>query len=430
MKVVVLGAGYVGCVSGACLAKLGHRVQLVDIDSAKVEAIRQGQSPVAEPGLEELLCEGLTAGRLTASLPSESAFDETDIAMVCVATPSATSGGVDTSALGRALQALGKAAARRQRSLVVAIRSTVIPAQLRSSFDGLPARQRGLLHLVANPEFLREASAIADFERPPFIVLGSDSTDAIEAVARLYSTLGAPVFRTTLELAFLVKYASNAFHALKVSFANEIGALAVAAGADPVELMGLFCQDQSLNISSRYLRPGFAFGGSCLPKDTRALLAAGRVQGLGLPLLEGVLESNEATIDRAAKEVIDLGVGVVAVLGLSFKVASDDLRESPYLALCARLHRTGISLRIYDPDVDLSRLIGANRAFLHQSLPELPRLLASSFEDAVNGAGAVVVFKPLIEASQAGLLRRRGVSVLDFENVLASYRSSLEPSTA
>lgn len=400
MRVVIIGAGYVGCVSGACMAKLGHEVTVVDIDTFKVGELQAGRSPVLEPGLDELVKDMAAAGRLKATLPNDAVFQQAEVAVVCVSTPSLKAGGVDTRPMQRAINALAKSMAGQP--LTVVVRSTIAPSRLRSLMKELPKTMR----VVVNPEFLREATAIKDFEKPPFVLIGGDDAEAVETAAALYQGMDVALHKVSIESALLVKYASNAYHAVKISFANEMGAIASSMGADPVAVMKLFCEDRILNVSPAYLRPGFAFGGSCLPKDVRALVALGRECAEPLPMMRGVLESNRERIDRAAQNIVASGVRHVAMIGLSFKLNSDDMRESPYLLLASQLGAQGIALKIYDPDVDVHRLVGASRAYATELLPTLMQLLVKTPEEAFEGAEAVVLCKRLLRKPLPPKLKR------------------------
>ncbi|MCC6129679.1 MAG: UDP-glucose/GDP-mannose dehydrogenase family protein [Acidobacteria bacterium] len=393
MKVTVIGAGYVGCVSAACLARLGHDVTVVDLDPWKITEISAGRSPILEPGLDDLLSSMVRGGKLRALPPADEVLSAGDVAVVCVSTPSLLAGGVDTRPMQRAIRSLAKACATRSEPLVVTVRSTIAPEKLRQIIASSPPK----LKFVVNPEFLRETTAIHDFEHPPFVLLGGDDPDVVATAAQLFAGIDAPAYKVDIETALLVKYASNAYHALKIAFANEIGAIAEAAGADPLAVMRIFAEDRILNISPAYLRPGFAFGGSCLPKDVRALVSLGREYSQPLPVMRGVIESNQQRIDRMADAIISSGAKNAAVLGLSFKKGTDDLRESPYLLLASKLDGAGIALRIFDPDVSPVRRVGANRTYATEILPDLPRLLTGSLEEALAGADSIVLCKRLLD---------------------------------
>jgi GDP-mannose 6-dehydrogenase len=417
MKLVVIGAGYVGCVSAACLAKLGHDVVVVDTDSFKVGELLAGRSPVVEPGLNALIAAMVSAGRLRAALPSDELLLAATVAIVCVSTPSLKAGDVDTRPVQRVFGAIERVVPLRSSPLVVIVRSTIVPSKLREITGGLGSDVARNLRIVVNPEFLRETSAIADFEHPPFVLLGSDDPKAIEVVAELYAKINAPLYKLDIETALLVKYASNAYHAMKIAFANEMATVTEAVGGDPRTVMSIFIEDRILNVSSAYLRPGFAFGGSCLPKDVRALLALGKASGESLPLLRGVLDSNRCRIERAADIIAATGPRRLAMLGISFKCGTDDLRESPYLMLARQLVHRGIVIRIYDPDIDADRLVGANRQYALEQLPELLQMLVGCVDVALESADAVVLCKRLLDHAALARLTE-AIRVFDLEYLL------------
>jgi GDP-mannose 6-dehydrogenase len=415
MNVTVIGAGYVGCVSAACLAKLGHDVTVVDTDRFKVDELRAGKSPVLEPGLADLVELVVASKKLLASRSSDESLLAADVVIVCVSTPSLKAGGVDARPLQRVLASIGQAVSARQSPLVVIVRSTVAPDRLRQLEAALPAGAKQSIRLVANPEFLRETTAIADFEKPPFILIGGDNDEAVAKTAALYAGIDAPVHKVSLESALLVKYASNAFHALKIAFANEIATVARAMGADPRNVMSIFAEDRILNISPAYLRPGFAFGGSCLPKDVRALVALGRENSEPLLLLRSVLESNRLRIETTADAVAASGAAKVAILGLSFKRGTDDVRESPYVLLAELLVGRGMAVRIFDEDVDIERTVGANRQYLAEHLPGLTQMMCASVDEAAAEADALVICKRVLPKPDLQRLATRFEKVFDLE---------------
>jgi GDP-mannose 6-dehydrogenase len=418
MNVTVIGAGYVGCVSAACLARIGHDVVVVDTDPFKIDELRAGKSPVLEPGLDELIWAGVQGGKLTAGPPSDASVLSADVVVICVSTPSLKAGGVDTRPLQRVLSSIGQALKGRREPLTVVVRSTVAPNRLRQLMAALPEEMRNSIRLVANPEFLRETTAIADFEKPPFILVGGDEESSVAKTASLYEGVDAPVHKVSLESALLVKYASNAYHALKIAFANEIATVARAVGADPRSVMSVFAEDSILNISRAYLRPGFAFGGSCLPKDVRALVALGRENSEPLLLLRSVLESNRLRIETAADEIAASGATQVALLGLSFKKGTDDVRESPYVLLAELLVGRGLTVRIFDPEVDLERTVGANRQYLAEHLPGLAQMMCRTAHEALESADALVLCKRLLDRAELQREAARFSRVFDLEYLL------------
>jgi GDP-mannose 6-dehydrogenase len=396
MQISVFGLGYVGAVTAASLAADGHEVVGVDVNAAKVDLINAGDSPIGEAGLAELIAAGVKGGRLRATTRARDAVAATAVSFVCVGTPSAPNGSLDTSYVARVAAEIGEALRDSEAFHTVVVRSTLLPGSTEGivlpAIERTSGKQAGRgFGLAYNPEFLREGSAVADFLRPPKTVIGELDARAGDTVAGLFAALDAPLVRTQIRTAELVKYADNAFHALKVAFANEIGALCHEEGIDSHRLMDIFCLDTKLNISPAYLRPGFAFGGSCLPKDLRALTHRARTRDVAAPVLEAVLASNEAHKRRALEMVRATGMKRVAVLGFSFKDGTDDLRESPTVELVETLLGKGYDIRVYDHNVSLQRLIGANKAYIEQEIPHLSSLLASSLDGAVEGAEVVVV---------------------------------------
>jgi GDP-mannose 6-dehydrogenase len=399
MKVAVLGLGYVGTVTAACLAANGHDVWGVDVDAAKVSDIRGGGSPVAEPGLDALVAQAVSAGTLHATTSCTDALDGAEVSLVCVGTPSTVRGATDLSYIRNAVAEIARALrivsppASRHHSVV--IRSTVPPGTVEDVVvPTLTADLAGTditIGAAMCPEFLREGSGVADFYSSPFLVLGTADPGVAEAVTRLLAFLDQPVRVVDVRIAEALKYACNAFHATKVSFANEIARLFRLLGVDSREVMSLFCEDSVLNISPSYLRPGFAFGGSCLPKDLRSLLQLARVSSVDMPLLTGTLATNDLVINEAVDRVLARDARTVALLGLSFKMNTDDLRESPNVELAERLIGKGFQVRIYDPVVNPVRLVGANRRHVESKLPHLERLLADEPGQALHGADIGIV---------------------------------------
>jgi GDP-mannose 6-dehydrogenase len=399
MKVAVVGLGYVGTVTAACMAAKGHDVWGVDVDAAKVHEIRAGHSPVAEPGLDILVAQGLANGTLHATTSCADALDRTDVSVVCVGTPSTAQGATDLSHVRRAVdhivEALRIATPPTSGHHSVVIRSTVPPGTVEDFI--LPELTRSLAETEITvgaamcPEFLREGSGIADFFAAPLVVIGASDPRVIEAVTEVFGFLDQPARVVDIRVAEALKYACNAFHATKVSFTNELSRLFRLLGVDSREVMSLFCEDSALNISSAYLRPGFAFGGSCLPKDLRSLLHLARVNSAHVPLLAGTLATNEIVISEVVDRVIAFGLPGVTLLGLSFKANTDDLRESPNVELAERLIGKGFDVRIYDPVVNPDRLVGANRRYIESKLPHLGRLLVRDPGEALDGADVAVV---------------------------------------
>jgi GDP-mannose 6-dehydrogenase len=396
MDVVVVGLGYVGAVTSACLADMGHTVVGVDVDRQKVEEIEAGRSPIVEPRLEELVAAGRKTERLQVTTDLAGALGACDLVMVCVGTPARSDGTVNLEHVERVSAEIGRELARADKFIAVVYRSTVPPGtvdgQLRPVLERESSRRADEDFGVAMaPEFLREGSGVADFFDPPFIVAGVRDQRTQGIITELFAGLERPAHALAIEQAESLKYACNAFHALKITFANEVGRLLGAVGVDAREVMRVFCEDGTLNISTAYLRPGFAFGGSCLPKDMRALMHVARVHDVDTPVLTGILRSNESHLRLAVRRVLDADAREVALLGLSFKPETDDLRESPYVELAETLVGKGVRLRIYDPIVNPERLIGANRRYIESHLPHLQEMLVSTPDAALNGARVAVV---------------------------------------
>lgn len=396
MDVSVFGLGYVGCVTAACLASQGHKVVGVDVNADKVLAINNGQSPIMEPGLDRLIHASVNVGNLSATQDAAEAVSHADVSLICVGTPSSPNGSLNLEYVERVCVQIGSALAAINTYRVVVLRSTTLPGTLRTRLIPLLTRESGKqvgaeFGAAVSPEFLREGSAIEDFRNPPFTLIGEVDERAGDVLAALYASIPAPVFRTSPETACMIKYASNAFHATKVTFANEIGRLCSELGVDSTDVMNIFCQDTKLNISSRYLRPGFAFGGSCLPKDLRALLYLARHRDLQLPVLESILPSNRVHVQEAVDLVLKDSRRRVGIIGLSFKPDTDDLRESPIVELAETLTGKGLDVRIYDENVNLSKLVGGNKAFIERVIPHISALMCASIEEVVELSDVIVV---------------------------------------
>jgi len=411
IRVAVLGLGYVGSVTAACLAHLGHRVTGVDRDAHKVTSIENGRAPFFEPGLTELIQEGRANSRLSATTALESAIEHADIALICVGTPSERNGNLGLDQLRRVCSQIAAAWKGESRRLIIAVRSTVFPGTCEElTAESLCGSDR--FAVVSNPEFLREGNAVSDFLEPSLLVVGGVDRSAVEKVAELYQSLPIEACLVSLRTAEMIKYACNTFHALKVAFANEMGALSGALGIPGVEVMNTLCRDTKLNISPAYLKPGFAFGGSCLPKDLRALVyRAGRLD-LKVPLLETVLPSNDQHLRRTIHKVMDLPVARIGVFGLAFKENTDDLRESPVVALLEHLIGKGRQVRVYDPYIRLEEIYGSNQQFVLAAIPHIANLLESSLENMLQWAECVVVTQRAPVAALE-VIARKGLPVLD-----------------
>jgi GDP-mannose 6-dehydrogenase len=427
MNIAIVGLGYVGAVSAACLADSGHYVWGVDVNAEKVRIINEGRSPIVENGLADKIGDAKGAGRLHATVNIEEALRETELCFVAVATPSRPSGQIDPAHLFRACNQIADALKKIGKKQTVAVRSSILPIifdECRKIFDSVSP---GLAELCVNPEFLREGTAIRDFQKPPFILIGTDSANAEAALRSLYCKQRSPVFVLRSRDALMVKYASNAFHALKVAFANEIAAVCEQSGVDAEAVMNVFCSDSALNISRRYLMPGFAFGGSCLPKDLRAILYAGKHLDLQLPLVNAILSSNQEVIERAFEKIRATGKHRLALIGLSFKPNTDDLRESPYVDLAERLLGKGYDLRIYDPNVVTARLTGANKEYIDAVIPHLSRLLVGSLPELADAE--LIIIGHHFEGLD-GLLARTNASVLDLAGTTMETHSEAKTPAA
>jgi GDP-mannose 6-dehydrogenase len=395
MRIAVFGLGYVGAVCAACLARDGHSVVGVDPKEQKVGLINRGLSPIVETGVGDLILESVRAGRLAATTNAEEAVAASELALICVGTPSRRNGSLDGDAVGKVSAEIGAALAGVDRPYTAVLRSTVLPGTMRSLV--IPALERAsgksvgsALRAANNPEFLRESTAVHDYDHPPKIVIGSTDEAAAADVASLYQRISAPRFVTSIEVAELVKYADNAWHAAKVAFANEIGSISKAIEVDSHEVMDIFCADEKLNISRAYLKPGFAFGGSCLPKDLRALIYRARTLDVDTPLLSGIVASNQRQIERAFDLIAQTGRRKIAFLGISFKADTDDLRESPQVALVEQLIGKGFDVRVYDKSVRLAQLTGSNRDYINAAIPHIADFLSDELQETVE-AGEVVV---------------------------------------
>lgn len=396
MKISIFGLGYVGTISAGCLASDGHEVIGVDPVPAKVNLLNYGQSPIVEADIGEIIAATIKSGRLRATHDSTLAIQETELSFVCVGTPSQPNGNIDSTSVRRVCELIGDALKEKRTRHTIVIRSTMLPGTMRKVvipiLEQHSGKQAGVdFGICSNPEFLREGSAVEDFKSPPKTVIGELEQESGNILASLYQSLDAPLIRTDLETAEMIKYVDNSWHALKIGFANEIGNLCDTFGADAEAVMDIFCQDKKLNISSAYLKPGFAFGGSCLPKDLRAISYQAKTHDLQLPILNAVLPSNEMQIARGVRLVMDCGNSRIGILGFSFKAGTDDLRESPVIEVIERLIGKGYDLRIYDRNVNLAALVGANRDFILNRIPHISRLMVPTADDVLAHAQTVVI---------------------------------------
>jgi len=416
MDITVFGMGYVGSVTAACLARQGHKVTGIDSDPVKVELFNAAQSPITEPGLDEVLQAVVSSGCLHAEVQCHTLGD---ISLICVGTPSKENGSLDLRQVVRVCEEIGRLLKTTSRYHVVNVRSTVIPGtvegQLISVLENASGKTVGTdFGVCMNPEFLRESTAINDFYKPPFTVIGAYDHRSGQMVSKIYEGIEASMEIVPIRVAETIKYACNAFHALKVTFANEIGSLCKALGVDSWQVMDIFCQDNKLNLSPYYLKPGFAFGGSCLPKDLRAINHLAKQLDLELPMLSSVLTSNQIQIERAYNLVRQTGKNKIGVLGLSFKAGTDDLRESPTVAFIERLIGKGYQVMVYDNDVTLSEIRGRNKQFIERALPHISTLMRSSLSDLTNHAEVLVICKKQMEFEAAVLHADAKLMVIDF----------------
>ena len=418
MRIIVWGLGYVGTVSAACLAQLGHEVIGVEPNLTKVEALNAGYNVIKEPGLDPLVSQMVGMGRLRATQDGVSLLPWADMSLICVGTPSAADGSPVLDYVCNVATDIGRGLRGTTDYHVVVLRSTVFPGTIRNVLGPLveehSGRQAGRnFGLVAHPEFMRETNAIGDFYAPPYTIIGELDTHSGDQLEALYQDIKAPIYRVSLEEAECLKLANNAFHALKIGFANEIGRLCDRLGIDSHALMQLVCADTKLNISSAYLKPGFAFGGSCLPKDLRSLTFHGRRLGVELPILEAVLPSNHLQLEAARLKVHELGARRVTVLGLSFKPSTDDLRESPIIGLIRDLWQDGVDVLVHDPDVQPDTMLGSNREYLERQLPQIHQILRPHIAEALHECHVVVVSQKRPEFTSALQALNGRATVLD-----------------
>jgi GDP-mannose 6-dehydrogenase len=422
LKVSVFGLGYVGAVSAGCLADAGHFVIGVDRDRIKVDGINAARSPIVESDLGDIIARAVKSGRLRATQDAVQAVHETDLSLVCVGTPSQANGNSDLTFIRRVCEEIGQALRSKAQRHTVVIRSTVLPGTMRRivipSLEKASGKTAGMAFGVCNnPEFLREGSAVADFKFPAKTIIGEIDAASGDTASALYADLDAPLIRTDLETAEMVKYIDNSWHALKIAYANEIGNLCKALSVDAHKAMDIFCLDKKLNISPAYLRPGFAFGGSCLPKDLRALNYVARSNDLELPILNSIIRSNELQIMRGLQLIMRRGNKRIGVLGFSFKAGTDDLRESPMIEIIERLLGKGYDLQIYDKSVQLAKLVGANRDFILARIPHISKLMVDDIDAVLNHAETVVIGNNDPEFKTVPKRLRNGQCIVDFVRI-------------
>ncbi len=423
MRISIFGLGYVGAVSLACLARDHHEVVGVDVDRTKLDLIAEGKTPVVEEGMVDLMQAVVKSGRVSVTTDALQAVLSTDISLVCVGTPSAANGSQDQTAVLRLAETIGLALKQKSNVHVIVFRSTLVPGTVEDVLRPIIERHSGKrdgvdFHLCFQPEFLREGSSIRDYDKPPFTIVGANHAAAADQLRLLFGHLPAKFLQTSVRAAEMMKYCCNNFHALKITFANETARLCGALGVDAFEVMNLVCQDTQLNISPAYLKPGFAFGGSCLPKDLRATAYLAKTHDVDVPMLAAILQSNHAHLDVALQKVLASGCRKVGFLGLSFKAGTDDLRESPLVMLAEQLIGKGVQLTVYDPEVHLSQLLGANRRYIEQHLPHIGQLVQADIAAVINQSELIVV--GLSGAAIADALAthtRAGQKVLDLVNL-------------
>lgn len=399
MRISIFGVGYVGTVTGACLAKMGHTVIGVDINQVKVAMINRGRSPIVENGLDEIVEEARRLKRLSATVDTVEAVRNSEISMVCVGTPSSDNGSINLRSAVNVCKDIGLALRKKSGYHIIVVRSTILPGSLEHTL--IPAIERASKRSVhkhfgicINPEFMREGNAVQDFLNPPFTIIGGEKEKDTQKVKSLYKKTKAPLIITDYRSAQTIKYASNIFHALKITFANEIGSVCASMGVDPLKVMELFSQDTKLNISPAYLRPGFAFGGSCLPKDIQAILYKAKISDLHLPLISSILLSNQAHRETVFQKILALKRRKTGLIGLGFKVGTDDLRESPLVNLCEFLLGKGFELKIFDEKVVISKLAGANKRYIETIVPHLTALLVPDLKALIKNSGLIIIGNP------------------------------------
>ena len=426
MKISIFGLGYVGCVSAACLAEQGHYVVGVDINDDKVNMINRGQSPIIEQDLEVIIKNCVSAGRLRATTNGLEGVNDSDLSLVCVGTPSNSNGSLNLQFVEQVCREIGQRLSEKKERHVVVLRSTMLPGSTEDRV--IPALEEGSglkagqgFGVCVNPEFLREGTSIYDFHHPPFTLIGEHLESDGDVVAKLYETIDAPCIRVPLRVAEIVKYANNTFHALKICFANEIGNICKQEGVDSHQVMDIFCMDTKLNLSAYYLKPGFAFGGSCLPKDLRALLYHSRQRDLELPILRSILPSNERQLQRGFELIKETGKKKIGVLGFSFKADTDDLRESPLVRLIEILIGKGYSVRLYDRNVSMARLHGANKEYIEKEIPHISTLMCPSLSQVIEEAEVIIIGNKDPEFVQALEIARPDQIIIDLVRITDDF---------
>lgn len=422
MNISIFGLGYVGCVSAACLAKEGHQVIGIDVNVDKVNMINSGKSPIIETGLDEIIKEVVAKNKLKATTDSQEGVLNSEISLICVGTPSNENGSLDLRYIKKVCIDIGQALAKKSQFHIVVVRSTVLPGTVKSVV--IPTLEKNSTKRVEidfgvciNPEFLREGSSIYDFYHPPKTLIGELDKRSGDVVANLYKNIDSPVVRTSIEVAEMIKYVNNTFHALKVCFANEIGNICKKKGIDSHQVMDIFCMDTKLNLSPYYLKPGFAFGGSCLPKDLRALLYEGKQLDINLPVLEAIQKSNEYQINLAINKILKLGKKKIGILGVSFKAGTDDLRESPIVTLIETLIGKGYKIKIYDKNVNIAKIFGANKRYIEEVIPHIASLMCNSMKEIISTSDVILIGNNAEEFKQVPTLMSNDKIIIDLVRI-------------
>ena len=396
MNISIIGLGYVGAVSAACFAKIGNHVIGVDINDLKVDMINNGKCPIVEKDLDKIIQNVVNDNRLSATSDLNDAVSKTDLAMICVGTPDKNDGGIDLSAIVRISEDIGKALKKKEKYFVIVIRSTLLPGTIKNKIIPILERESGKktgvdFGICMNPEFLREGTSVYDFYNPPKIVIGEYDNKSGKPLIDIYKQIDAPLVRTDIKNAEMVKYADNAFHALKVTFANEIGNICKKLSIDSHAVMDIFCMDNKLNLSSYYLKPGFAFGGSCLPKDLKAITHSARKMGITTRVLDAILASNKDQIQKIVDKLLKYKGRKLGFCGLSFKHGTDDLRESPLVEVVETMLGKGFEIKIYDKNVSIAKLMGANKDFIETEIPHIASLMCSSNEELIKESEIIII---------------------------------------
>ena len=427
MRINILGLGYVGCVSAACLAKRKHNVCGIDIDQVKVDIINSGKSPIVEDGLNELISETVASSNLKAMISGQ--IPEADISIICVGTPSNENGSLDLKYLVKVAEQIGEFLAQTKSYHLIVNRSTVLPGTIEDiliptleSFSGKKAGED--FGVCMNPEFMREGSSIYDYNNPPLTLIGELDKKSGDTLEKIYTDIDAPLYRSNIKVAEMLKYSSNTFHALKVTFANEIGNICKKVGIDSHDVMEIFTKDTKLNVSSYYLKPGFSFGGSCLPKDLRAITYKAKELDLDLPLLNSLMVSNKQQVENAFNIIAKSGKRNIGVLGLSFKAGTDDLRESPIVELIEKLIGKGYNLKIFDEEVSMAKIFGSNKKYIETVIPHISSLMSKSIDDVINNSDMILIGKKELTYKEALIKNSNSIYILDLVKI---FTKSEEP---